>query len=149
MRKTNDYVSASELASLSYCERKVAFNAAIGKRSTPLQRQAQARGDAAHDRFYRDALRIQEASVRKGRCFVATVVLGDSPHMRSLRAFRDVVLRPSAVGRWFIGSYYRLSPCLCPWLERSPSARSVLRPVLVGLARAAEGAVRHQLERDP
>ena len=142
MRKTNDYVSASELASLSYCERKVAFNAAVGKRTTPLQRQAQARGDAAHDRFHRDALRIQEASVRKGRCFIATVVLGDSAHTRSLRAFRDVVLRSSAAGRWLIGSYYRLSPCLCPWLERSTNARRALRPALVWLATAAEAAVR-------
>lgn len=38
---------------------------------------AQDRGNAAHDRFYKDSLAIARESERKGRCFVATLALGE------------------------------------------------------------------------
>jgi hypothetical protein len=74
VRKPDDeFVSASEIARLAYCERQVAFDAAFGRRPTPHQRRAQARGRGAHEEFYRESRRIAKASERKGRVLPANL----------------------------------------------------------------------------
>jgi hypothetical protein len=133
-------VSASELAQLGYCERAVYFDHKRGVRRTRDQVRAQARGTAAHDRFYRAGLDVMRTSQRKGRCFIATQVFGDGPETRALRTFRDLYLRRNQLGRWLIGFYYRTSPTVCEFLERRPVQtgwmRAALRP-LVAMARRA------------
>jgi hypothetical protein len=53
-----DYVSASELSRLAYCERQIAYDAIFGRRTSAAQRQAQERGLRAHEEFYRQGHRI-------------------------------------------------------------------------------------------
>jgi len=142
VRKPDDkFVSASEIARLAYCERQVAFDAAFGRRPTLHQRRAQERGRGAHEEFYRESRRIAKASERKGRCFVATLALGDCPETRALRAFRDLHLRRSVAGRWLIAVYYRFSPHLCRWMETRPTLVRASRPPLRALARVAAALV--------
>ena len=45
-------------------------------------------------------------------CYIATAVYGsyDAPEVMVLRRFRDERLKRSAAGRWFIRTYYKLSP---------------------------------------
>jgi hypothetical protein len=136
-----ELVSASELAQLGYCERVAMFDWRDGPKRTRDQLAAQARGDAAHEQFYRDSQEIARASQVKGKCFVATLALGECAETRALRAFRDLYLRRSAVGRWSIGVYYRRSPALCRALERRPRALDAIRPLLAALGRAAAKAV--------
>jgi hypothetical protein len=95
-RTDRDLVSASELAQLGYCERVAHFDWRYGARRSPEQLVAQDRGNAAHDQFYKDSLAIARASERKGRCFVATLALGECAETRALRAFRDLYLRRTA-----------------------------------------------------
>jgi hypothetical protein len=140
------FVSASDLARLGYCERQVAFDALCGRSSTRAQRQARDRGLKAHVAFYEEGRRVADASVTKGRCFVATLALGECDETRALRAYRDLYLRRSALGRWLVGAYYSNSPALCIWLETKPTMLEMLRPILRALARAASAAVRRRLE---
>ena len=141
----DDFVSASELARMSYCERQVAFDATHGRSATPFQQQARRRGLKAHAAFYDESRRIAEASVTKGRCFVATLTLGECDETRALRAFRDLYLRRWACGRWFVGAYYRFSPRLCTWLKTQPLAIGASRWLLTMLARVASAAVHRKL----
>lgn len=146
MGNRNDkFVSASDLARLGYCERQVAFDAAYGRRSTKTQEHARERGLKAHAAFYEESQRIADASNTKGRCFVATLALGECEETRALRAFRDLYLRRSVFGRWLVGTYYKLSPRLCTWLETKPTVLRLLQPTLRALGRAAGAAVQRKL----
>ena len=148
MTDRSEFVSASELARLGYCERQVAFDASHGRRVTAGQERARGRGLKAHAAFYEESRRIAAASATKGRCFIATLVLGECDDTRALRAFRDLYLRRSACGRWLVGTYYATSPALCAWLETRPRTIRALCWPLKGLARAAGAAVNLKVGRD-
>jgi hypothetical protein len=148
MTDRDEFVSASELARTGYCERQVAFDASHGQRVTVEQERARDRGLKAHAVFYDESRRIAAASAAKGRCFIATLALGECDDTRALRAFRDLYLRRSASGRWFVGAYYATSPALCCWLETRPRAIRALRWLLKGLASAAGAAVVLKVGRD-
>ncbi len=143
--RNNRFVSASDLARLCYCERQVAFDAAHGRRSTKAQRRAQKRGRQVHTEFYQEGPRIAEASGKKGRCFVATLALGECEETRALRAFRDLYLRRSGIGGWLVGSYYKISPTLCVWLETKPKVLGAVRHILKALGRVAMAVAKRKL----
>jgi hypothetical protein len=142
-RTHDDWVSASELAQLGACERVVRFEALYGRRRTAAQRQAVARGLVEHARFYEESRAIIAASERKGQCFVATLSLGDCDDTKSLRAYRDLVLRRSVFGRWFIRQYYAAGPTLAGFLRRHPT---MIRLVAV-LLRWGAALARQAIER--
>lgn len=146
--RQDEFVSASELARMGYCERQLAFDAAHGRRATRVQKRSRQRGLKAHAVFNDEGRVIAAASATKGKCFVATLALGECDETRALRAFRDLFLRRSACGRWLIGAYYRLSPRLCTWLQTRPLAIVPLRWILNRLARAGGAAVRRRLGQD-
>ena len=125
-----DRVSASELAQMGVCERRVKFEHDRGRRRTPEQLQAMKRGRRAHETFYRNG---QDAARTGDRCFVSTLVFGEAPETRILRCFRDQVLRPWPLGRRFIIVYYRFAPAVCRFLDRSPSLLPVARWLLGGV----------------
>lgn len=143
----DDFVSASELARLGYCERQVAFDAAYGRRTTARQRQAADRGRRAHDEFLQESRRIARVSERKGRCFIATLALGECRQTTALRQYRDLFLRSSWAGRQFIAVYYRLSPIVCRLLEGRPTLLWLCRAPLRALSAYASRAVSRRLEQ--
>lgn len=61
-----------------------------------------------------------------GGCYIATCVYGsyDCPEVRTLRRFRDGVLKKSLAGRLFIRVYYALSPTLVRWFGETKWFRS-------------------------
>lgn len=127
-------VSASELAQLGVCERRVVFEHRLGKRRTSEQREACRRGELAHERFFREGVQTpaaEDAFSHKGFCFIATLVYGETPETQVLRQFRDRVLRPTRPGRWAIAAYYRMAPSVCTVLKRHPGLQRVVR---IGLA---------------
>jgi hypothetical protein len=142
----DDYISASELARLGYCERQVAFDAAYGRRTTPRQRHAAARGRRAHDDFLQESRRIARVSEHKGRCFIATLALGECRETTALRQYRDLFLRRSWAGRQFIAIYYRSSPAICRLLEGRPALLGLCRTPLRALGAFAIRAVSRRLE---
>jgi hypothetical protein len=139
-----DVVSASELAQLGYCERAAHFDWRYGNKRSPEELKAQERGNAAHTQFYEESLAIARASEKKGRCFVATLALGECVETNALRAFRDLYLRRSAPGRWFIGTYYHLGPVVCHLLSQHPRLLPVVR---LGLSMAAKVSARAAARR--
>jgi len=142
-------VSASEIARLAYCERQIRLDAVHGRRTSPEQREARRRGDRAHRGFYEESKRLAERSERRGRCFIATLALGDTPDTLALRQFRDVLLRRSAWGRSLIAAYYRCSPIVCNALAGRPRLLQLTRGPLKLLALAAAIAVRRRLQSEP
>lgn len=141
-------VSASEIARLAYCERQIRLDAIRGRRTSGPQRAARRRGEAAHRGFYEEGKRLAERSARRGKCFIATLALGDTPHTLALRQFRDLFLRRSVWGRSLIASYYRYSPAVCDTLDGRPRLLQLTRVPLQLLASIAAAAVRHRLQKE-
>jgi hypothetical protein len=81
-------------------------------------------------------LYLRNVRLTRPRCFIATSVFEDGlcREVRTLRCFRDQELRCRRLGRHWVFFYYRLSPPLARWLDRQPTARTALRPLLRGLA---------------
>ncbi len=132
----NQSTSASELAQMGRCERLVVFEHLHGRRRTARQQEDRKRGLLAHEQFQREGLdAMSSSSLRRGRCFIATCVFGDSWQTRILRRFRDEVLRPRPWGRWLIWRYYLAGPGMCVVLSRWPFLRRATR-VALGLTAA-------------
>lgn len=135
-------VSASELAQMGACERLVVFEHRYGKRISSERRQAIRRGLEEHERFYQDGI---NASAKRGRCYIATLVFGESRETATLRLFREKVLRPFGLGRWVIKTYYDTAPAICDCLERWPELQQIVRfslrlvVLLVARCRTSEG----------
>ncbi len=69
-----------------------------------------------------------------GFCFVATAAYGPGdPVLEVLRRFRDTVLMESNPGRFFIHTYYRLSPPIAAVIAQSPWLRALTRVLLTPL----------------
>ena len=76
--------------------------------------------------------------VKKGLCFIATAVYGD-PNCRqvlTLKKYRDDVLLLSPHGRFFVKTYYKLSPRFSLWLLGHPRAVKASRRLLDRLVTA-------------
>jgi hypothetical protein len=129
-RKAKRAVSASALSQMGVCERLVVFEHLEGKRPTPAQRVALQRGLRAHRQFASEG--ASEAA-RRGRCFIATHVLGEGPETQVLRRFRDRYLRPTRAGRRMILGYYRVAPTVCQAMERWPWLKRLVRRALLPL----------------
>ena len=65
-------------------------------------------------------------------CYIATAVYGsyDAPEVMTLRRFRDETLRNSSFGRWFIRTYYRLSPPVAEKLKNAKRINAFVRSIL-------------------
>lgn len=138
-QKRSKTVSATELAQMGVCERLVMFEHRHGQRRTRNQRASIHRGLEEHGRFYRDAVRLSE---RKGRCYIATLAFGPGSETAALRRFRDRILRPHAVGRRLIATYYRTAPAICTVLEQCPSLQAIVKIVLRPIVWMADHTLR-------
>ena len=69
---------------------------------------------------------------QKEGCYIATAVYGsyDAPEVMVLRRFRDETLRKSALGRWFIRVYYRLSPAVAKKLRKAKRVNGIVKRCL-------------------
>jgi hypothetical protein len=141
-------VSASEIARLAYCERQIRLDVLRGARTTTIQRVARRRGEAAHQAFYEESRRLAERSASRGKCFIATLALGETPETLTLRNFRDLFLRRCRLGRAAIAAYYRHSPALCDALADHPRLLTFARCLLRLMAFVAAKAVGWSLQDD-
>lgn len=72
------------------------------------------------------------ANSGSGGCYVATAVYGsyDCPEVWTLRRFRDYTLAETWYGRFFVRTYYKLSPVLVKWFGKSNWFKKLWKPVL-------------------
>ncbi|MCX5859138.1 MAG: fibronectin type III domain-containing protein [Proteobacteria bacterium] len=75
---------------------------------------------------------LGDISSEKGGCFIATAAFGgeNDPQVQKLRSFRDRVLLPNRLGRFWVHRYYQASPPVARILTRSPMLKSVTRSLL-------------------
>ncbi len=68
-------------------------------------------------------------------CFIATAAYNspDQTQVRILRQFRDTYLKPFALGRKFITTYYNTSPPLAKIIENRPALQITVRTLLAPL----------------
>lgn len=127
------YRSASDVAKLAFCERKVVFDEAFGDEGNAYNRARRLEGESLHAEL------AGGHGGKVSRCFIATAVFGAaSPETMLLRLFRDHVLRRVGAGRAFIGAYYRVGPHLARLFGRPPwdaLARAALRGTILPVAR--------------
>lgn len=142
-------ISATDLASLGYCETKAVLDRRMGECVTPRQAQARTRGLAEHSRFDAEARAHHNAPARDQRCFIASHVYGASdPRTNALRAWRDRARDKLAIWRCVFATYYRVSPHLVVFLNRCPWATPAVRG-LVDLWRGLVADEDHHEQRDP
>ena len=67
-----------------------------------------------------------------GGCYVATSIYGsyDCPEVWVLRRFRDNTLDKFLLGKWFIKTYYTISPTLVKWFGGSLIFKRTFTPIL-------------------
>lgn len=65
-------------------------------------------------------------------CFVATATYGDEDfiEVQFLRAFRDMYLQKTILGKYFVRSYYKFSPHLAYIVNKSSILRAISRKLL-------------------
>jgi hypothetical protein len=65
-------------------------------------------------------------------CYIATMAYGDydHPQVLILRQFRDEHLDKSIIGRWFIKTYYHISPTLVEKLKTKQKTNTLIRKTL-------------------
>lgn len=140
-------VSATELAQMGTCERMVWLEHRLGRRRTPEQDAAARRGLAEHARFFNESQRLLSGGAEPtcGRCFVATLLLANNaqatPHLATLRDYRDLVMKRSKLGRCLVISYYRIGPALCRTLVRHAWLQGSARAIVVALAKLAAASL--------
>jgi hypothetical protein len=74
-----------------------------------------------------------------GGCFIATAAFGSNMdrHVKILSEFRDRRLASNPIGRSIIDTYYKFSPPVADYLSKHPSARTVMRYVVVPITSIA------------
>jgi uncharacterized repeat protein (TIGR01451 family) len=78
-----------------------------------------------------------------GGCFIATAAYGSylDPHVRSLRRFRDEILKRSRPGRALVAWYYDVSPPVAQYIEERETLRTLIRMALTPLVLSIEAPV--------
>ncbi len=66
-------------------------------------------------------------------CFIATAAYGSetAQELDTLRSFRDKVLMQSEPGRWFVDTYYQVSPPLAEYIAEHEDVRTFVREALL------------------
>jgi hypothetical protein len=68
-------------------------------------------------------------------CFIATAAYGSvmAPEVETFRQFRGKFLLKSKAGRWFVRTYYKLSPPLADFIAHNDGLRFLARAILLPL----------------
>ena len=87
---------------------------------------------AQHSTATNSTQQTSSQPAKKEGCYIATAVYGsyDAPQVMTLRRYRDETLRNTAFGRWFIRTYYRLSPPAAEKLKNAKHINKFIRSIL-------------------
>ncbi|WP_199041149.1 MULTISPECIES: CFI-box-CTERM domain-containing protein [unclassified Dyella] len=131
--RAGEYLAATKLASMAFCEVRLLKERELGQRETAEQAEAKRGGDQEHAHFHAVAVQSHNSrpEARDTRCFIATAVYGlTDPRTDELRAWRDAHLLTTTFGRAFVRTYYSISPYVASALDRWPSLKPPVSRVL-------------------
>ncbi len=76
--------------------------------------------------------RVNNPPPKNEGCYIATAVYGsyEAPEVIILRQFRDNILKKTYLGRWFIKTYYYLSPPVSEKLKNAKFINKFIRSLL-------------------
>jgi hypothetical protein len=124
-------------------QRKAGEKLALFLRYSPIFPQVTRKAEslsrtAKNPEAFKHFLKISRAN--RPRCFIATAAFDGvrTETVEQLCQFRDQTLRSSAVGRYFIFCYYKISPGLAHFLDQHPSLKPYIRSLLARLASATK-----------
>lgn len=140
MKREWDSLTATEVAEVALCERKVALDDRLGRDETVEGREAKQRGNELHRKAEAAGsgqyTRHSSGRMQDRRCFIATSVYGaDAEETQKLRDWRDDTLEPHTWGRVLIKTYYKVSPYVLKVIEPRPRLAKLIRRVLDQLVR--------------
>ena len=140
----NTYDNATKIAAILLLKERVneAWDVTITIGSMDLRQDFRTR--YTQNRTSLSNLKTQLAAVNTGGgrssggssgssgCYIATMAYGDydHPQVMILRQFRDEVLDKSALGKWFIKTYYHYSPKLVERLKNQKTVNIIIRKAL-------------------
>ncbi|MCB0406597.1 MAG: hypothetical protein KDD34_00255 [Bdellovibrionales bacterium] len=81
---------------------------------------------------------LRQSRSGRPRCFIATAVF-ESPYaqeVQTLRWFRDTTLKRTYWGRQFVYFYYKISPTIAHFIDKSPLTKKILRYLLKKIVNA-------------
>lgn len=131
-RRRGNYVSASELADMEYCERKIALEVRFGKRMGRDRAHRAAQGTLAHEAFFEEGVQGNEPR-RPGVCVIAKLGLANAEDQDVLRRVRDQWLEPNRVGRLFVQGYYKCGAGVQPLLEANRMIRRLSQRLVTSI----------------
>ena len=85
-----------------------------------------------HPDYSLPIMKLSSSNNTESGCYVATAIYGsyDCPEVWVLRRFRDNTLDNYLIGRWFIQTYYAISPTLVRWFGNTSVFKIALTPIL-------------------
>ena len=133
MSKKSDWVSASDVGRAKFCPKylELKYSGAVVSEAAE---KARVRGDAAHEQFN------AEIKNTDNRCFIASHLYGiNDPRTEMLRQFRDRVLMPNILGRFWVNVYYRVSPWAVKLCRANSKVDSLAGKVVGWVVKQLEG----------
>jgi|TARA_R110000782_G_scaffold263717_1_gene356506 hypothetical protein len=137
MSKKSDWVSASDVGRAKFCPKylQLKYGGAVVSEAAE---KARARGDAAHEQFN------TEIKSTDSRCFIASHLYGiNDPRTEMLRQFRDRVLMPNILGRFWVSVYYQASPWAVKLCRANSTVDLVIGKLVGCIIKRLEGGGRH------
>ena len=121
-RKSNKWVSTSDVGRASYCPHYLELKRS-GARPSQQAILAREKGEIKHEALNRQA--------EDKRCYVASHLYGiDDQRTGILRSYRDRSLANHLIGRVFIRLYYSMSPSLVVISIKVPAISKALRSIV-------------------
>lgn len=117
----------------SYLQRRISYIRywqTVSSTSSTTQRSTSSSSTSQRSTTTSTAKSISSSS--EGGCYIATMAYGsyEHPQVLELRRFRDEVLSKTILGRWFIKTYYFISPKLVALLKNKKGINSFIRTIL-------------------
>lgn len=100
------------------------------------------------DKAKESGVTISSLSPKKSGCFIATAATGSYEHPKviTLRFFRDDILKNHLLGRLLISFYYKTSPPIAHWIEKSKNRKKITLWLVVNpLSKFAERMLRKNI----
>lgn len=143
-RFSNTYDNATKLAAILLLKQRVDEAWEVTNTIGSMDLRQDFRTRYTQNRTSLSNLKTQLAAVNTGGgrssggssgssgCYIATMAYGyyDHPQVMILRQFRDEVLDKSALGKWFIKTYYHYSPRLVERLKNQRTVNIIIRKAL-------------------